>query len=174
LLWLANVALTLTWLVAWAMGRVAASFSAELSPLRLHIAMGSLATLLSLFASTCILFYFIGTGLWMRDQAKEIVVLDRKAGLEVWRLYEEANRLKAGPFAFATFGLALGLFGYILGGATHVGAIPPWVHPTLATLLVANNWIAQRFTFRNMVKNVAYLDEASDRLDAAEAAARPG
>ena len=87
--------------------------------------------------------------------------MNREAARKVWALYESANKLKAAPFAFATFGLLLGLFGYILGGATQVGALPLWIHATLQTLFLACQWLALTFTFKNMRKNVAFLDEGS-------------
>jgi len=164
LLVLANLLLGATWLMAWSMGHWSEALGLP-SPIQLHIALGSVSVLLSLFGSTCILFYFIGTGLWLRDRAKEHVRRDEAGAQKVWALYQSANRLKGGPFAFATFGLFLGLFAYILGGATQVGALPGWIHPTLATLLLVNNLAAMTFTFRNMKRNLTFLDQASRILD---------
>lgn len=164
LLILGNLIVAATWLMAWSMGYWATTFGLA-SPIQLHIALGSVGALVSLFGSTCILFYFIGTGLWMRDRSREHVRRNEADARRVWALYEQANKLKGAPFAFATFGLLLGLFAYILGGATQVGAIPHWIHPTLATLLFVNNLAATHFTFRNMKRNVAFLDQASQILD---------
>jgi hypothetical protein len=164
LLILGNLGLALTWLMAWSMGYWSEALGLP-SPIQLHIALGSVSVLISRFGSTCILFYFIGTSLWLRDRSRELVRRDREGGQKLWALYESANRLKAAPFPFATFGLLLGLFAYILGGATQVGALPGWIHPTLATLLLLNNLLAMLFTFKGMKRNVAFLDQASRILD---------
>ncbi len=136
------------------------------SGLQFHVAAAGIAVLTSLFSDTFVIFYFVGTGVWMRDRAKDLVSASQKTGAQkVWDLYQIANKLKASSLPFATFGIVLALFSFILGGARQVGAISPWIHPTLGALFALNAFFGLKFHLRNINKNLSYLDEVSMELD---------
>ena len=162
---IANVALTLAYASAWVIFRHAIHWG-EASPVQVHLSLAGIAVLISLFANLCIIFYFVGTGVWIRDQAREMLGRDKARAMRVWELYEKANKLKGKAFPFPTMALVLGLFAFILGGANQVGAIPAWLHPLIATLDVLISWAAVPFSFRAMGANLALLDQASQEIEA--------
>jgi hypothetical protein len=156
LLWLSNGLLGLTFLGAWFQSQTGTE---------IHIVSASVATLLSLFAQISTLFYFIGSGRWIKDQADYYFVRDKNKGLRLFEIYKKANKLKAGPMPFATFGIFLGLFAFILGGALQVGAISRWIHVSLATAFLINNCVGQYFTLRALKRNIEFLDQASKEIE---------
>jgi hypothetical protein len=161
-----NCCLTLAFLVGWFQHQLAPWFGFS-NPLPLHVSVASISVILSLFSDTCVLFYFIGTGVWIKDRAHEIAAnKDLESAKKVWAYFESANKLKAKSFPFASMGLLLGVFSFILGGAHQVGAISPWVHPLVAFLLVVNGWIGLRFYKVAVEKNLFFLDAVSGELDA--------
>ncbi len=167
LLLLAVGLLLAVFISAWFSSYIALSLGME-SGAQFHMTLATVAILMALFADTCVLFYFIGTAVWMRDRSKELLISSRKNAETAWALYEKANKLKAKTFPFATLGIGLGLFTFVLGGANQVGAIPKWLHPALAALLLINEMGALRFYFSAMKSNVVMLDEVSNLLDQAQ------
>ncbi|MEO5666936.1 MAG: hypothetical protein ABIR96_02640 [Bdellovibrionota bacterium] len=157
LLWVSNSLLALVYVSAWGQSR--------LGGVQPHIVGASVATLLALFAQISTLFYFIGSGRWIKDQADQWVTRDKARAFRIWEIYQKANKLKAGPMPFATLGIFFGLFSFILGGALQVGAIPLWVHVTLASLLLFNNLIGHYFTLRALKKNVVFLDMTTHEIE---------
>lgn len=136
------------------------------SGLQFHVALSGIAVLTSLFSDTFLIFYFVGTGVWMKDRSKDLVSgQKRDAAVRVWNLYETANKLKASSLPLATFGIVLALFSFILGGARQVGAIPTWIHPTLAAAFTLNALLGLKVHFRNIQRNLGYLDQVSTELD---------
>ena len=121
--------------------------------------------MLSLFSDICVIFYFIGTSVWMRDQAQALFPRNKERAQKIWTAYQLANKLKGKTFPFATMGIVWALFTFILGGANQVGAIPRWLHPTLATLLLVNSLVGWKFYFPNIVRNVTFLDEVSREIE---------
>src|SRR4051812_36980336 len=97
LFWLSNTALFLTYCVAWKQSEVAVQFGLP-GGLALHITMAVISIFVLLFANISSIFYFIGTGRWIKDQAMLFMAQGRKdlAG-KAWELYERANKLKALP-----------------------------------------------------------------------------
>jgi hypothetical protein len=156
LLWLSNILLGLTYFSA---------FFQNILSNEIHIVSASVATLLSLFAQISTLFYFIGSGRWIKDQADTQFLRNKSKGFKIFEIYKKANKLKAGPMPFATFGIFLGLFAFILGGALQVGAISKWIHVSLATIFLVNNCIGQYFTLRALKKNIILLDQTTQELE---------
>ncbi len=161
----ANLILTAAYASAWWIFGRGISWG-EASPVQVHLTVAGIGILFSLFANLCVIFYFVGTGVWMRDRAKESVTLDRERALRMWDAYEGANKLKGKAFPMPTMGLVLGLFAFILGGANQVGAIPSWLHPLIATLLVLCAWAAVPMVFKAMRTNLDLLNRVSAELDA--------
>lgn len=156
LLWLSNILLSLTFVAAWFQNILGTE---------MHIVSASVATLLSLFAQISTLFYFIGSGRWIKDQADAQYLHNKSKGFRIFEIYNKANKLKAGPMPFATFGIFLGLFAFILGGALQVGALSKWIHVSLASAFLINNWIGQHFTLKALKKNIEYLDQTTQELE---------
>lgn len=129
---------------------------------RFHIVSASIGVMLSFFIYSSVLFYFIGTGIWMRDKSKAIFSADEALGLSCWEIYEKANKLKGRVFPSTTLVLFLALFTFLMGGALQVKASNPWLHPSLAVLLVLLAWFSWPIIKRNIHKNVEFLDIISE------------
>ncbi len=127
----------------------------------MHMASAGVAILVSFFANSCAIFYFVGTGVWIRDEAKALAVRNREAGLQVWSLYEKANKLKGKAFPLPSLNIALALFTFILGGAIQVGAVSAWVHVTLATVFVISSFFSTRLVFSAMKSNMDLLNQTT-------------
>lgn len=138
----------------------------EASPLQVHLTVASIFVFLSLFADSCVIFYFVGTGVWMRDQRDALLVADRARALRIHAAYERANKLKGKAFPLPTMGIVFALFSYVLGGAIQVGAAPHWVHPLVATILLLCGWGAIPMVFSAMRANLDLLNGVSTELDA--------
>jgi len=162
---LSAMTLILSFSTAWFYRSLALKFQIE-SPIQLHLALATVSVLMSMFSDTCILFYFIGTSVWIRDRSKEVFLQNRAAGKIVMQLHEKANKLKARSFPFATLGIGLGLFTFVLGGANQVHAIPKWLHPLLASLLLLNALYAMKHYFFAIGENIKILDQVSDSIEA--------
>ena len=155
--------------VAYALAYFQASLAPALhfsSPFQFHLATSGIGIMFSLFSNSCIIFYFVGSGVWIKDQAREAFGQDKARGLRIWELYEKANKLKGRAFPLPSLNLVLALFTFILGGALQVAAIPHWLHPTLATLLIISSFFSTRLTFKSIKANLLLLDEASREIDA--------
>lgn len=159
-----QILVTLTYAFAWKQAWVAELFKIPV-PFQLHLWMGLTSLFLSLFANLCVIFYFVGSGVWIKDRSKETYRSEKEKGQKIWKLYENANRLKGKGFPFPTFALALGLFTFILGGALHVGAVPAWLHPSLATLWLLVSWGGLKLTFKAIDANLVLLNETSDLIE---------
>jgi len=165
--WLGNAALIFNFITAWFQVPLSAWLHFG-SPFSFHLSLSVAAILLSLFANLCILFYFIGTSVWLRDRAREVFQRNKSIGLEMWPIYERANKLKGLAFPFPTLAIVLALFTFILGGAHQVGAVPTWVHPTLAFFLTLFSCLGGYFSEKGIRRNLPLLDEASAKIEVAE------
>ncbi len=162
-----TVLLGVAFACAWFQAPIAAALKLE-GGLSFHVAFAVGALFVALFSHLFVMFYFIGTGIWLRDNAQGLVARNKKAAFEIWALYEKANKLKGPTFPFISLFLVFATFTFILGGATNVGAIAPWVHPTLATLTVLVALIGMKFIFGALTKNLALLDSCSGILSQSE------
>lgn len=162
-----HIVLTFTYLSAWN-----AEYWYRLlglaSAFQFHLATAFIGVLFSLFANLCIIFYFVGTGVWMKDRAKEVLSRDRDRALKIYRTYEISNKLKAKSFPLASLAIVLALFTFILGGALQVGATWRWLHVSLATLLVVVSWLEIKPVWSATKTNLQYLDEVSAELESLE------
>ncbi len=170
LFWLSNGLLLFTYFSAWFQNELALRFDLP-GGIAFHVTAATLSIFVLLFANISSIFYFVGTGRWIKDQAHIYMAQGRRQLTEeVWALYERANRLKALPMPFGTFALVLGLFTFIMGGAHQMGAIPTWIHPVLATVLLLLNIVSHWATARTIRKNLVILDECSAILERESAA----
>jgi hypothetical protein len=159
-----NILLTLTYACVWKRHEIAAWLGLE-SGVSFHTAAGTISVLVALFAYVSLTFYFIGTGRWIKDQADAWLTRDRPRAMRLWKIYQDANKLKFPSLPLASFGMIFGVFSFILGGAHQVGAVAWWVHPLLATLLLVNGLFTQRVAMRGIRRNLEYLDLTSKEMD---------
>jgi len=93
----------------------------------LHIPMGLGAVFLGMFGLVAAMFYLITTG----AAVKEAVISNNLPK----ELYARTAQLKKNLFPWCGATIVLLIMLAVVGGAIHVGIVPPYVH-TLATLLV--------------------------------------
>jgi len=155
LLWLSSILLSLSFFGAiWFWQDV-----------QTHIVFASIATLLALFAHVSTIFYFVGTGIWIKDRAEEVLSKDKDKAFRIWEIYRKANWLKSYSMPFPTLAIFMGLFGFIFGGALQVGAIDKWIHVAVASLFVLFSWIGLILALIALKKNIEYLNLTSQELE---------
>jgi tellurite resistance protein TehA-like permease len=139
---------------------------AALTPLSInwHLGLAIPAVLFVLFAQTAAIFYFVGTGIWIRDRSKELALQKDPAAKPLWQLYLKTQKFKAPTMPMASLGLALGFFVFVLGGASQVGAMNPWVHGLLGFLVALHAAFSIRVYRRYVRQTVETLDAASELL----------
>ena len=147
-LWLSSILLGLSFFLA----------IGKWVPLNVHIVISSITTLVALFASISTIFYFVGTGIWIKDQSTIWITKDREKGMRIWEIYQKANWIKAWVMPCPTMSIFMGLFTFILGGALQVGAIDKWIHITVATLFLIFTWIGHFLAVRALNQNIEYLN----------------
>jgi hypothetical protein len=96
-----------------------------------HVAYAIPTVLLSLFSQSMVLFFFIGTGRMVKDEIAALVPSDRQAVLEALRGFKR----RTSPPATLALLSAIGVF--VLGGAVHTRALPPWYHLAASVAAVA-------------------------------------
>lgn len=94
-----------------------------------HVAYAIPTVLLSLFSQSMVIFFFIGTGRLVKDEISGFPESERRSVLGVLR---DFKRRTSPP---ATFAILSAIAVFVLGGAVHTSALPPWVH--LAASLAA-------------------------------------
>lgn len=98
-----------------------------------HVGYAIPTVLISLFSQSMVLFYFIGTGKLVKEEIASYPEAERRAVLAALR------RFKAKTSPPATFALLSAIAVFVLGGAVHTSALPPWTHLTAALLAVATH-----------------------------------
>ena len=161
---LSTLLLSLTYAAVWFRFSLVQTFP-SLNAMQIHYMTAIPCTLLQFFTALGVLFYFIGTGVWIKDQAMGLAKKDRKKAEAVYEIYKKANKLKGQAFPFVTFAIFFGIMTFVLGGARQVEAIPNWIHPTIASLFVLISVVSMPFIFPAIKRNIAYLDEASKLLE---------
>jgi hypothetical protein len=101
-----------------------------------HVAYAIPTVLLSLFSQSMVIFFFIGTGRLVKDEAAPLPQADRQAILSALRSFK---RRTSPPATFALLS-AIGVF--VLGGAVHTRALPSWVHLAASLLAVGTHFWA--------------------------------
>src|SRR5262249_17344719 len=96
-----------------------------------HILLATPTVLLSLFAQSMVIFYFIGTGKLVKDDVAAYPEKERAAILEALRRFKS----KTSPPATLALPSAIGVF--VVGGAVHTPALPSWTHLTASIAAVA-------------------------------------
>jgi hypothetical protein len=96
-----------------------------------HVAYAIPTVLLSLFSQSMVLFFFIGTGRLAKDETRGLPDAERNAVLHALSGFK---RKTSPPATFALLS-AIGVF--VLGGAVHTRALPPWTHLAASLTAVA-------------------------------------
>jgi hypothetical protein len=94
-----------------------------------HVALAIPTVMLSLFSQSMVIFFFIGTGRLVKD---EVARYPEEVKRRVHGKLSEFKRRTSPP---ATFALLSSIAVFVLGGAVHTRALPPWTH--LASSLAA-------------------------------------
>jgi hypothetical protein len=87
-----------------------------------HVLLAIPTVLLSLFAQSMVIFYFIGTGKLVKAEIANYSEPERAAILQALR------RFKARTSPAATLALLSAIAVFVLGGAVHTKALAPWTH----------------------------------------------
>lgn len=161
---LANLVLSAAYLLAWNQSTFAPMFGFE-SAFAFHLVTIIPAILIHFFADLSVIFYFVGTGVWIKEQAYQTMPFDKNKAEEIYELFKKANRLKGRAMPFATFCIFWGILAFVMGGAFDVGAIPWWLHPLLATLMLLSAWAGIPFIFSAIHENHKRLNEVSDLVE---------
>ena len=101
---------------------LAAGGTAARSVVGRHVGYAIPTVILSLFSQSMVIFYFIGTGKLVKDQAASYSEHERAA------IRAALRRLKKETSPAASFALLSAIAVFVLGGAAHTRALPPWVH----------------------------------------------
>ena len=102
---------------------------------RHHVGWAIPTVLMSLFAQSMVIFYFIGTGRLVKD---EIASWPEERSRPV---YAALRRFKSRTSPPATFSLLTAIAVFVLGGAAHTRYYPAWTHLAAAVLaIVCHLW----------------------------------
>jgi hypothetical protein len=100
-----------------------------------HVALAIPTVMLSLFSQSMVIFYFIGTGRLVKDEVERYPDEERR---RVYRALSDFKRRTSPP---ATFALMSSIAVFVLGGAVHTRALPPWTHLAVSlAALVLHAW----------------------------------
>ena len=161
ILWaLSSLLLLLTYLIGWFQNPLGPMVFG-MAPLQLHFLTAIPVTLFHFFTALGVLFYFIGSGVWIKDKAYSYVQTDRPRAQALFEIYKQANKLKGRAFPFVTFSIFFGIMTFVLGGAIQVAAIPYWLHPAVATCSLLVALASFPFIFPAIDRNIFFLDQAS-------------
>ena len=118
-----------------------------------HVVWGFLATVVTLFAHTITMFYFIGTGVAVKDEAKK--------NASLVPLYERTRRFKARTSGSLTLAPLILMAASIVGAGTAGVSIAPSVHLWMEVAAVAFNvWTLVRVT-GVIGENMLLMEEAN-------------
>ena len=117
-----------------------------------HFLLGILATVLVLFAHSTTIFYFIGTGSYIKKLFHEEAV-DQS-------LWDRTRAFKKRLFPWILCGMATIGATFTLGGAVDTGHVPPLVHLGVALVAVVVNYAAIKQEIPLMAENIRVMKEA--------------
>lgn len=118
-----------------------------------HVGYAIPTVLLSLFSQSMVIFFFIGTGKMVKEQTGGLPEPERAAILAAVR------RFKMQTSPPATFALFAAITVFVLGGAAHTRALPPWVHLGAALAAVATHVWAFLAEWRAFAENNRLMDD---------------
>jgi len=117
-----------------------------------HFAVAIAAAVTALFTHSMVMFYFIGTGKRVREEVR-----DRRWNPEI---VQRTRVFKKRVFPWTSMAILAIMTTFILGGGTHTGAIPAWIHGTLAWTTL----ILQLVCFPKQIVALGENGELMDRM----------
>jgi len=130
------------------------------------MSLGTFSLLCSLFINTCLMFYFIGTSTWIKDQYSMIMLKNSDFKKELKQIYQAANKLKGRTFPGITISLALAIFSFIYGGEKLLtNSQGSTIHIVLVSLLIILNILMTPVYFKAINKNYWFLNDVSEMLE---------
>ena len=120
---------------------------------RTHVTLGLTCAILILFSHSMTMFYFIGTGIRMKELVSEHRVEED--------LVTPTRLIKAHVFPMMTMAILLTMVTFILGGGVDTGKIPGAIHLVLALGSMVLNYLAAAKAIAAIFANVRLFD----RLD---------
>lgn len=118
-----------------------------------HVAYAIPTVLFSLFSQSMVIFFFIGTGKLVKEESAGLSEPDRGVVLAALR------RFKMQTSPPATLALLCAIAVFVLGGAAHTKALPPWVHLASALAAVATHVWAFAAESRAFSENNRLMDD---------------
>ena len=118
-----------------------------------HVGYAIPTVLFSLFSQSMVIFYFIGTGKTVKEETAGLPESERAAILAALR------RFKMQTSPAATFALLAAITVFVLGGAVHTRALPPFVHLAAALAAVATHLWAFAAEWRAFAENNRLMDD---------------
>ena len=127
-----------------------------------HFLLAVPSTFIALFSHCMTMFYFIGSGKWLKEQKDryqlEIQVLPTILGI------------KKKYFGPAMLVILWTMVATILGGGAHTRAIPGWVHGVIGLAAVASNLYLFIVQIRYLALNNMLMQEVAVQVDKLEEA----
>ncbi len=121
----------------------------EVDP-RTHVLLALFAAIMLLFGHSMTMFYFIGTGIRMKELVAEHGVTED--------LISPTVRFKARVFPFATMAMLVTMVAFIIGGGVDTGRHPSWVHLVVALMAFVLHSIAVQKELRAIHANVLLFE----------------
>jgi hypothetical protein len=121
-----------------------------------HIAFGIFSSLITLFAHSMMMFYFIGKGRAVKDAMTE-------GGL-TGDFYRRIAAVRKPVFSIGTLAMVVTMIAAILGGGVDTGVLPPMVHATIAYGAVACNLAALKIEIEAIGSSSRIVDEVNRLL----------
>ena len=118
-----------------------------------HVGYAIPTVLFSLFSQSMVIFFFIGTGKMIKEQTAGLPEAERGPILAALR------RFKMQTSPPATFALTAAIAVFVLGGAAHTRALPPWVHLAGALAAVGTHLWAFLAEWRAFAENNRLMDD---------------
>lgn len=121
-----------------------------------HISIGIFTTMITLFAHSMMMFYFLGKGKAVREAAAE-------GGLS--REYERRIAIARKPvFSIATLAMLATIVTALAGASVDTGVLPSGVHGMLAYTCLALNLFALRVEINALTESGRVVEEVNQLL----------
>jgi hypothetical protein len=121
---------------------------------RTHVVLALSGAIVILFAHSMTMFYFIGTGVRMKELVAEHRVRED--------LITPTRRFKARVFPWATMALLVTMVTFIVGGGVDTGKLPGWIHLILALGACVLNYVTALRAVLAIHANVRLFDHLDD------------
>lgn len=132
---------------------------------RTHVLLAIFAAFLVLFGHSMTMFYFIGTGIRMKELVAEHEIQED--------LITPTKIFKKRVFPFATMAMLVTMITFIIGGGVDTGRVPSWGHLLLALVATVLHFIAMQKEAVAISANVRLFDRLDELVVAKEGGGPP-